>query len=191
MPESPQIPRDAEKTLRDAAVRGITGPILVQAKALYVVKGLPIKETAERLGISRDKLARYVSRKGWVKERQRRLHRFENLVLTGAEDANAAFLESMALQSEELAEDGMQMARETVLRRDEFAAKDFASATQGVKNVVEIFRKVRGIDNGTTGAGVTIGAIYLNAQPAKVSPLKDAGEQSVLDVSAKPIPEPQ
>ena len=165
--------------------------LLVQAKALYVVKGAPVKEISAKLGIDARKLSNYVVRFGWAKEREHRYKRLEAQALAHAQDANAAFLESMALQSEELAEDGMQMARETVLRRDEFAAKDFASATQGVKNVVEIFRKVRGIDNGTTGAGVTIGAIYLNAQPAKVSPLKDAGEQSVLDVSAKPIPEPQ
>jgi hypothetical protein len=165
--------------------------LVVQAKALYVVKGMAVKLISDQLSIDSRKLSNLVVRLGWKKERDRRFTRYEALALSTAQDANAAFLESMALQSEELAEDGMQMAREVVTRRDEYAAKDFASATQGVKNLVEVFRKVRGIDGGTTGAGMTIGAIYLNAQPAAPRPLKTAEDQATVDVSAKAIPAPQ
>jgi hypothetical protein len=158
--------------------------VIHQARALYVLKGMPRSEIAAKLNLPPDTVSRLVSRHGWAKELKARLARFESQQLANANDANAAFLESMALQSEELAEDGMQMAREFVQRRDDYAAKDFASATQGVKNLVEIFRKVRGIDGAGQSAGVAIGAVYINAQPAR--PTKSA-EQEPIDVSAEAI----
>lgn len=167
--------------------------LVVQAKALYVVKGMNPKDIGEKLGVDPRKISNFASRNGWTKERARKLTRLENLAVASAQDANAAFLESMALQSEELAEDGMQMARETVTRRDEYAAKDFASTTQGVKNLVEIFRKVRGLDGQSASGGVTIGALYLNAQPAPQRPLKTAdsvAQEPALDVSVTPAQEP-
>ena len=170
----------------------ITQTLAAQAKALYTIKGLSGPQIALKLGVPTGTIQSLIRRGAWSADRQRRMQLYERTVLSRAEDANAAFLESMATQSEELAEDGMQMAREVVHRRDDFAAKDFASATQGVKNLVEIFRKVRGIDGSSGGAGVTIGAMFINAQSAPQRPLKNAdsaAQEQAIDVSTQPIQE--
>jgi hypothetical protein len=83
-------------------------------------------------------------------------------------DENAAFLESMATQAEELAEDGMQLAREHVTSSSEFAARNFQSASQGVKNMVDVYFRARGIDAKNTGnATINVQALFVFKHPLR------------------------
>jgi hypothetical protein len=92
--------------------------------------------------------------------------RLEKSADSRANDENAAFLESMATQAEELAEDGMQLAREHVTSSSEFAARNFQSTTQAVKNLVDVYFRARGIDSKTTGsATVNVQALFVSSAP--------------------------
>jgi flagellar hook-length control protein FliK len=87
----------------------------------------------------------------------------EQAALTRAHDENSAFLESMATQAEELAEDGMQLAREHVTSSSEFAARNFQSASQGIKNMVDVYFRARGIDAKNTGsATINVQALFVS-----------------------------
>jgi hypothetical protein len=134
---------------------------IAKCKALYVVKGLGRKEICERMNVSEDAFSNWTSRYGWTEEKRQRATRLEKTALARATDENASFLESMATQAEELAEDGMQMAREHVQSSSEFAARNFQSATQGVKNVVDVYFRARGI------AVFNIQSVFVRAEPAE------------------------
>jgi transposase len=139
---------------------------IAKCKALYVVKGLGRKEICERLGISGDALSNWTTRYNWTAERRARMTRLEKSADSRANDENAAFLESMATQAEELAEDGMQLAREHVTSSSEFAARNFQSTTQAVKNLVDVYFRARGIDSKTTGsATVNVQALFVSSAP--------------------------
>lgn len=139
---------------------------IAQAKALYVVKGLMPNEICSKLKVPTDTLSNWIARYHWVKERKARLTRLENTFLARANDENAAFLESMATQAEELAEDGMQLAREHVTSSSEFAARNFQSASQGVKNMVDVYFRARGIDAKNTGsATINVQALFVSSAP--------------------------
>jgi len=152
--------------------------VIAKCKALYVVKGLNPKDVAERTGVTLDALGNWTTRYGWSAEKRARQARLEKNSVARAESQDVAFLESMATQAEELAEDGMQLAREHVQSGSEFAARNFQSATQGVKNVVDVYFKARGLDGkGNAGSVVNIGSVYVNQAPIQreVKPVVDLG----------------
>jgi len=151
---------------------------IAKAKALYIVKGLGPTEICARTDVPGETLSNWIARGKWVSERKARQLRLERNAVARASDENAAFLESMATQAEELAEDGMQLAREHVQSGSEFAARNFQSATQGVKNVVDVYFKARGLDGkGNAGSVVNIGSVYVNQAPIQreVKPVVDLG----------------
>jgi hypothetical protein len=112
------------------------------------------------------------------------LNRLEKSTVARAENQDAAFLESMATQAEELAEDGMQLARTHVNSSDDYAARNFQSATQGVKNVVDVYFKARGLDGKNGGnAVVNIGSVYVNNAPLQRE------SKDVVDLGKVQLPE--
>jgi transposase-like protein len=139
---------------------------IAKAKALYLVKGLGPTEICERLNVPPDTLRNWTQRGNWTAERKARIIRLEQAALTRAHDENSAFLESMATQAEELAEDGMQLAREHVTSSSEFAARNFQSASQGIKNMVDVYFRARGIDAKNTGsATINVQALFVSSAP--------------------------
>jgi hypothetical protein len=143
------------------------GPaVIAKCKALYVIKGLGPTEIAARTGVVSDSLSNWIMRGKWTLERKQRLTKLENVALARANDQDASFLESMATQAEELAEDGMQLAREHVTSSSEFAARNFQSASQGVKNMVDVYFRARGIDSKNTGsATINVQALFVSQAP--------------------------
>lgn len=156
----------SEKTKRKRAT--YAPATIAKAKALYIVKGLGPTEICAQISVPGETLSNWIARGKWVSERKARQQRLERNAIARATDENAAFLESMSTQAEELAEDGMQMAREYVQSSGEFAARNFQSATQGVKNVVDVYFRARGIDGKNTGnMTLNVGSIFVQAQPAE------------------------
>jgi len=159
---------------------------MAKAKALYVVKGLGPSEICKALDIPSDTMRNWTTRGQWVAERKARLARLEKNAVARATDENAAFLESMATQAEELAEDGMQLARDHVKSASDFAARNFQSATQGVKNVVDIYFKAKGLDGKNGGNSVVnIGSVYVNNAPLQreAKPALDLGKVQLSEGS--------
>lgn len=159
---------------------------MAKAKALYIVKGLGPSEICKALDIPSDTMRNWTTRGQWVAERKARLARLEKNALARATDENAAFLESMASQAEDLAESGMEMARKHVASADDYAARNFQSATQGVKNVVDVYFKARGIDGKTTGSTLNIGSVYVNNVPLEreLKPVVDLGKVQLTEGEA-------
>jgi methyl-accepting chemotaxis protein len=127
----------AEKTKRKRTT--YSPATIAKAKALYIVKGLGPTEICAQTAVPHETLSNWIARGKWVSERKARQLRLERNAVARATDENAAFLESMATQAEELAEDGMELARVHVKSASDFAARNFQSATQGVKNVVDVY----------------------------------------------------
>jgi hypothetical protein len=161
--------------------------VIAKCKALYVVKGLSPKDVVQRTGVSLEALGNWTQRYGWTAEKRARLTRLEKNAVTRAEDSNAGFLESMGTQAEEIAEDAMQMSREYAVARDPFAAKNLQSATQSVKNMVDVYFKARGLDGKNGGNSVVnIGSVYVNNAPLQrdAKPALDLGKVQLSEGSA-------
>jgi hypothetical protein len=93
-----------------------------------------------------------------------------------ADDEVNAFLDSLATQTEELSEDAMQMAREYVESRGEFAAKNLQAASQSLKNFVDVYFRARGIDGKTTqNLTLNVQNIFASGKPAE-KPVFDLGK---------------
>jgi len=151
---------------------------MAKCKALYVVKGMGPTDISKETGVANQTVRHWISKGQWMSEQKARLTRLENVAVARATDQNAAFLESMAAQSEDLAESGMEMARKHVASADDYAARNFQSATQGIKNVVDVYFRARGIDGKTTGSTLNIGSVYVNNVPIEraLKPVVDLGK---------------
>lgn len=143
----------------------IPQPSIVQAKALYVVKGLSPRNIAPKVGLTAKQVQNLVSRYGWTPEREERIKRYEAKSMATTSDENTAFLESMASQSEEIAEDAMRMARREANSRGKFAPKNLQASTQSVKNLVDVYFKARRIDSSSGGNTLNIGSLFVNTSP--------------------------
>lgn len=140
---------------------------IARAKALYVTKGIPPLEVATRMGISSSTLFTWINRYKWVEERERRARRIEERAEKRADDEVNAFLDSLATQTEELSEDAMQLAREYVESRGEFAAKNLQAASQSLKNFVDVYFRARGIDGkNTVNVSLNVANIFASGKPA-------------------------
>jgi len=123
----------------------------LKVERLYLANGLAPKEIAERVGISAQAVSNLVYKHGWAEKRRQK----EAAVLARAEDrvstSSLEFVESVAVQSQELAEKGFQMARQV---SGDDREKAFAMAMKGTQIAVQLARQAIGLDakGGAAGA---------------------------------------
>lgn len=135
---------------------------LTQARSLYVVKGMAPSEIARKLDAKPQAIRLLACRHGWGKEREDRLKRYENAIITRATNENASFLESMSAQSEELAEDSAMRAREA-LTHGLGASRELQQQSQSMKNFFDIWYKARGLDKQNSQVNISLTSIYTAA----------------------------
>lgn len=138
--------------------RNFPATTIAQIRNLYVVKGLGPSDIATRLGMTRSQVSMMANRYEWVEERRKRIERLSSQLEARAHDEDAGFLASMAVQSEELAEDSMNSAR-LAASQGIGATRELQQASQSAKNFVDIYFKSRRLDT-QQGAVVNIGSLY-------------------------------
>jgi len=149
---------------------------IARAKALYVVKGIGQTEVATRLNVSSGTVANWVYKYGWVAEREKRVRRLEEMAVKRADDEVNAFMDSLAWQTEDLSEGALEMAREYVDSRGDFAAKNLQAASQSLKNFVDVYFRARGIDGkNTQNVTLNVQNIFASGKPAE-KPVFDLGK---------------
>lgn len=167
----------------DAQEKGLTSKLYpasvkARAKSLYLVKGLPPRDIADELGIPVGAIHDWSSRCGWTKTRAAKLLQLDgklDSVIPGTDE----FMDVVAVESEDIALAGFQKARESTQSDSEFAAKDFASWTSGVKNLVGMYRTAKGLDTQAGTAQITFNAFYSPTAPKEKQ--ADSGES--IDVA--------
>lgn len=154
----------------------------LKVRTLYLVHGLSPQEISEKVGITRQSVSNLAFKNGWAEQRRIR----ECQALARAEDraAQAAgeFVESVVVQSQELAEEGFKRARGAE------DGKEFALAMKGTQIAVQLARQGMGLDANQGAAGaraasltVVFGAPFAEAAPEKVT--EEPVEVSARDVS--------
>jgi hypothetical protein len=141
--------------------------IIAQAKGMYVVKGLSPKDIGPKLGVRTAQVQNWINKRGWKAERVARMQEFAARAESQMASSDEAFLQAMATQSEELAYDTFDVAREAVGRTGtEYAAKDLASASAATKNYLDVFMRARGLDRKSAQVTVSIGSLFIGEQQA-------------------------
>lgn len=148
---------------------------IAKVKALYVVKGVNRNTIADQFKLPVATIATWITRGGWVAERERRLNRLEESSFARANDQDEAFLSSMALQSEELAESGMQVARDAV-EEGLSGTRELQQASQSVKNFVDIYFKARKLDRASADISIRADLVFRlpTEEPKNVTPLESS-----------------
>lgn len=167
----------------DAQEKGLTSKLYpasvkARAKALYLVKGWPARDIADELKIPVGAIHDWSSRCGWTKARAAKLLQLDGK-LENALPGSDEFMENVATESEEIALAGFERARGAVQSESEFAAKDFASWTSGVKNLVGMYRTAKGLDASQASPQITFNAFYSPTAPK-------AAQAESIDVTTTP-----
>jgi hypothetical protein len=170
--ESPQAPGE------DVHVRAYPADVKAKAKALYLVKCLQPRDIAAKLDVPIRAVYDWVDRSGWAQIRRDKLAEVSGKI-DGAMRQTDAFMEVVAAESEEIALAGFERARGAVQSESEFAAKDFASWTSGVKNLVGMYRTAKGLDASQAGPQITFNAFYSPTAPK-------AAQAESIDVTTTP-----
>lgn len=131
-------------------------PTRLKVRNLYLVQGISHKEIAAKVGLTRTQVETLVKRERWCEVKASTK---DNLVR--AHDARmssqvAEIVEAVASESDEISLAGLQRAREATESQSEYAAKDFASWTSGVRNLVNVARQARGLDAERSAQGSTL-----------------------------------
>jgi hypothetical protein len=135
---------------------------IAKARALYIGKGLSITDVADKLKIPSGTVGRWCTKGGWTVEREKRAEKLEQVALARADDSNAAFMQSVATQTEDLTEDSFQIARNAI---DDGDAKSLQMASGAIRNFVDVYRTATGMNEKNAGASVNIGQFFVNVSP--------------------------
>lgn len=161
-----------------------TRNLQTKVRSLYVLHGLSPKEISDKLGcVDARQVRNLIHRRGWAKAKakaQAELAQRETAELAKAGDEIAEFVESVAIQSEELVEKGFNMARGAI------DAKEFAFAAQGTKTFVQLARQAQGLDakaSKATSRQQTV-AVVFGRFPGQGEPIQSAP----IDVQARDVP---
>lgn len=133
-------------------------PQKLQVRALYVIQQLSTREICEKTGLTDNQVRNLICREKWRTSKMRAKtfaqEKHDARIREGVEE----FVESVAIQTEELSVGTLSKARTTLDREDVNAARDLQAYSQAAKNFVGIARQARGLDaemnrertNGTT-----------------------------------------
>lgn len=116
----------------------------IQARTLYLVGNQGPKQIAASLGVPSKPVEQLISRAGWSKIRNANWQKSEAEVVAKVEDDIAQVTQRIAVESEELTLGSLKVLRDSVARG---CAKDMQMASGAARNLVDIFRKCRGMDN--------------------------------------------
>lgn len=163
-------------------------PQKLQVRALYVIQQLSTREISEKSGLTENQVRNLICREKWRTSKLRAKsfvqEKHDARIREGVEE----FVESVAIQTEELSVGTLSKARVTLDREDVNAARDLQAYSQAAKNFVGIARQARGLD-AERNAERTNGATIVFVQLERVGALTQRSEKQVTEVSATPLPQ--
>lgn len=153
--------------------------VIASVRHLYLVKLLPPREIAAKTGVNIETVYAWARDKGWARIKKEKLEQVDAKLSAEAGKGCDELMLSLAPQTQELAEDTLTFARETLEARD---AKGLALTSQALKNFVSVYRTAKGLDAASGAPQVTFNAFYT---PAPHAQPKQAEEPSI-DVATTP-----
>ena len=115
----------------------------IQARTLYLVGNLGPKDISAKLSCDYRSVTQLISNAGWAKLRNKNWLKAEAEVTSIVEKDIAEVSQRIAVESEELTVGSLRVLRESIAKG---CAKDMQMASGAARNLVDIFRKCRGMD---------------------------------------------
>ena len=137
----------------------------IQARTLYLVHNLGPKEISERLGCNWKALTNLINHRGWAKLRNKNWIKAEAEVVAIVENDVAETAQRIAIESEELTIGSLNVLRNSIATGN---AKDMQAASGAARNLVDIARRCRNLDNKAaepTGSSTNVN-MFVFATPA-------------------------
>jgi hypothetical protein len=131
----------------------------IQARTLYLVGNLGPKEISKKLGVPFRSVELLVSRAGWSKLRNANWAKAEAAIVAKVEADVAEVTQRIAVESEELTVGSLRVLRASI---DAGNAKDMQMASGAARNLVDIARKCRGLDNNRLDQAAGNGSANVN-----------------------------
>lgn len=155
----------------------------LRARTLYLVKGWTPSEIAEELGKEPRQISNLVNHQGWAKARreaeEKAAAKAENAAISNAQ----AFVESVAIRSEEMADRGFDLAEKAAAGED---FKGFAMAASGTKTFVGLTRQALGMDSQSAGGiSITVNAIHGEPIEVQAKPVEETAQKALESADAE------
>ena len=152
----------------------------LQVRSLYVLHGYAPIQIAQMLQLTADQIYRLVSRNGWNRLKEERGRRKEAAQDARAQADVAKVQEVVAIRAEELTVRSLDLCSDFLDTKD---AKNLSMASTAARNLSEITRKSRGLDQ--------VAAVQVNAQNVQLNTFLARGERVMHNVTPTAISDPR
>jgi hypothetical protein len=172
------------------SVKGYNIPLAtrLQVRNLYVGACLGPSDIAPKVGLTLRQVRRLVATDKLAPIRRRAVSNAIKVTDNTANHLLERFNQEIASQSEEASLGAIVRAREAVASKDKLAARDFQSWTGGIRNLVDVSRRVRGLDAKQPEGSVTMNLGFFMASPVETKPIEAS---QVVDCQAVSVSDPK
>jgi DNA-binding CsgD family transcriptional regulator len=154
----------------------------IEIRTLYLVHNLGATEIAKRLGCNLKATSNLITHAGWTKIRSKNWLKAEADVSAIVENDVAQVSQQIAVESEELTLGSLNILRRSIAEGN---AKDMQMASGAARNLVDIFRKCRGMDNKATeptGSSTNVN-MFVFATPAVAKTERNVTPSATIAIS--------
>jgi len=149
----------------------INPAVEAKARTLYLVRGMPPSAVAAELGVQPKAISDLASRRGWCKVRREVWQESDKASQAALSADVSRVMQGIALESEELTVGSLQLARESIEAKD---AKSLSMSSSAIRNLVEVSRRIRGLDQQQTGLlGGNVNFFVLQGVPQADKPTRE------------------
>ena len=151
----------------------------IQARTLYLVHNLGPKEISQKLNANYKSVCDLIVTRGWAKLRNKNWQKAEAEILAIVDKDVADVSQRLAIESEELTFGSLRVLRNSIATGN---AKDMQMASGAARNLVDIARKCRNLDNKLdqpTGSSTNLNMFVFN------SPIQTKIEKNVTPTADK------
>jgi hypothetical protein len=154
----------------------------IKARTLYLVHNKGPKEISEMLSCNWKALTNLINHRGWAKLRNKNWIKAEAEVVAIVENDVAETAQRIAIESEELTIGSLNVLRNSIATGN---AKDMQAASGAARNLVDIARRCRNLDNRVeTNQGTSTNVnMFVFAAPATVKAEKNITPSTAITVS--------
>ena len=174
--ESPAI----KPTRQLAPGKGFLSPDQkIQARTLYLVHNLGPKEISEKTGGNYNSICDLITTRGWAKLRNKNWQKAEAEIVALVDKDVADVSQRLAVESEELTFGSLRVLRNSIATGN---AKDMQAASGAARNLVDIARRCRNLDNKAnepTGTSTNVNLFVFN------TPIQTKTEKNVTPSPAQ------
>ncbi len=158
-------------------------------QTMYLTDGMSPKHIASALQVSPQRVSNLVFQRGWSKERAKKAGKLEAKARAGEAEHIQRVVKAQAAVAEAGSIAGLKRALQATESDSEFAARDFRSWAGGARDLVNVARLSRGLDqqSGSIGSSTTLNLtqLVIRGEPLP-APVKLC--EQVTEVEAQVIP---